>query len=84
MLKITPLGLNGLPLVLNHQGGFTARVDGAECIFPIKYRNKVLMIIPKKEEGWYDAYATNISVTKFTIKSASQDANNARWVAFGY
>lgn len=66
------------------QGGFTARVDGAECIFPIKYRNKVLMIIPKKEEGWYDAYATNISVTKFTIKSASQDANNARWVAFGY
>ena len=42
------------------------------------------MIIPKKEEGWYDAYATNISVTKFTIKSASQDANNARWVAFGY
>ena len=82
MLKITPLGLNGLPLVLNHQGGMTSSIyDTTVAVnYPIAFTRKVFggsstPIYNRTSDGGTVAYLSltdlrSCKITRDTIGSA--------------
>ena len=92
MLKITPLGLNGLPLVLNHQGGIcgesTSNFDYKT--FPIAFNRECLIMNASsmKEEYLISAWAIAKNQTKFIAGIANDftgyfSSNAIRYIALG-